>query len=47
MLSRECMRADELLLLINEYRLKLRARNKQGYREVLKEFSKDSKEWNL
>jgi hypothetical protein len=41
------MRADELLLLIKEYNLKLRARNKHGYREVLKEFSKNTKEWDL
>jgi hypothetical protein len=41
------MRADELLLLIKEYNLQLRARNKRGYREVLKEFSKNSNEWDL
>lgn len=41
------MRADELLLLLKEYNLRLTARNKRGYREVLRDFSKNSKEWEL
>jgi hypothetical protein len=41
------MRADQLLLLIKEYNLKLMARNKNGYREVLKNFSANSSEWDL